>query len=195
MNQAARIQTRFHIALRIVHWGMALLILAMLFMGIGMVSTVAPAYPVLLALHREVGVALLVLVIVRLAIRLTTGTPPLPDDLPRWQIRAAQGSHAMLYLAMTTMPLIGWAMLSAGGYPVQVAGAVILPPILPGNIQLYSLLRGAHAAVACAFFALILAHMSAALVHALVRRDGIFASMAFGRRATGEAGEGGEAAS
>lgn len=172
----------FHPALRVVHWLMAVMVLAMLFIGVGMVSTTGPLYPVLLALHRPVGIAILVLVLIRLPLRLATGAPPLPDDLSPLEKRIAKGSHGLLYLAMIGVPLIGWAMLSAGGYPVQVTKALILPPIMPHDLTLYAFLREAHTVIALLFFALILAHISAALMHGLIRRDGVFRSMTTGHR-------------
>ena len=91
---------RFHLAIRLLHWTMTLLILAMLFIGAAMVSTAGPAYTSLIALHRPLGIAILLLAALRLAIRLATGAPPLPADLPRIQQRAARGAHILLYLAM-----------------------------------------------------------------------------------------------
>jgi cytochrome b561 len=175
---------RFNVFLRLLHWTMAALIFAMLFIGIGMVSTAGFAYPVLLALHRPIGIALLVLVCIRIALRLATGAPALPPSLPSWQAYAAKASHVLLYLTIFALPLIGWGMLSAGGYPVKITNALILPPILPQNIELFGLLRAAHTVIAFLFFALILGHLSAALFHALIRRDGVFQAMWFGRRLT-----------
>ncbi|MET0443271.1 MAG: cytochrome b [Pseudorhodoplanes sp.] len=175
---------RFNLFLRLLHWTMALLVFAMLFIGIGMVSTAGFAYPVLLGLHRPIGIALLVLVCIRIAIRLVTGAPALPDDLPSWQAYAAKASHVLLYLTIIALPLIGWGMLSAAGYPVKITDSLILPPILPRNVELFGLLRAAHTVIAFLFFALILGHLSAALFHALIRRDGVFQSMWFGGRPT-----------
>lgn len=170
----------FHPALRVLHWLMALAILAMLFIGVGMVSTAGPLYPLLLALHRPLGIAILILVCLRLPLRLATGAPPLPADLPPLQRLVAKASHVLLYAAMIGMPLIGWAMLSAGGYPVQLTEAIRLPPILAHDLAVYALLRQAHTMVAILFFALILAHLAAALMHGLVRRDGVLRSMTVG---------------
>jgi len=172
---------RFHSAIRLLHWTMALLILAMLFIGVGMVSTAGPAYASLVALHRPIGIAILFLALIRLAIRLRTGAPPLPADLPRLQQHAARGAHILLYLAMIGMPLIGWAMLSAGGYPVRLSAAWSLPPILPQDLLAYGLLRRAHTLFAFAFFALILGHLTIALVHGFIRRDGVLETMLFAR--------------
>jgi len=172
---------RFHPAIRVLHWTMALLIAAMLFIGVTMVSTTSPAYASLIALHRPLGISILLLATIRLAIRIATGAPPLPADLPRLQRRAARASHVLLYLAMIGLPLIGWAMLSAGGYPVRLTAALVLPPIVPQDALAYGLLRGAHGLVAFAFFALILGHLTVALIHRFVRRDGVLETMGFAR--------------
>ena len=175
-------RARFHPALRLIHWTMAALILLMLFVGIGMVSTAGPAYETLIRFHRPLGIAILAIVVVRLVIRLATGAPALPADMPAPMKLVAKASHILLYAAMFAMPLIGWAMLSAGGYPVEIAKGLALPPIVPQDLRLFGLLRLAHSLVAFAFFALILAHLSAALVHALIRRDGVFEAMGFAPR-------------
>lgn len=176
-------RTRFSAPSRLLHWSMAVLIIAMLFVGVGMVSTVSRLHSTLLALHRPLGIALLALVIVRAIVRVVSGSPPLPGDMPGWQRAAAHGSHLALYALMAAMPLVGWSMLSAGGYPVVIFGGVHLPPIAPHDVALYVWLRAAHSWLAFALFAVVLMHLGAALFHALIRRDGVFASMASaGRR-------------
>jgi|SRR3546814_4110498 len=172
---------RFPLAIRLLHWTMALLIIAMLFIGAGMVSTADPAYASLIALHRPLGIAILLLAALRLVLRVATGAPPLPADLPRVQQRAARASHILLYLAMIGLPLIGWAMLSAGGYPVRLTAGFALPPIVPQDALAYGLLRQAHGLIAFAFFALILGHLTIALIHGFVRRDGVLETMGFAR--------------
>ncbi|VXB07663.1 Cytochrome B [Luteimonas sp. 9C] len=162
---------------RALHWSMAVLILAMLFVGVAMVSSMT-LRPSLLMLHRPIGIALLVLVIVRLVHRLRRRTPPLPADLPGWQRAAAHGSHIALYALMCAMPLIGWAMVSAAGNPVVIWGDLHLPPIAPHDPAIYSVLRAAHTWLARALLAVFLLHVAAALYHAWVRRDGVYRTMA-----------------
>jgi cytochrome b561 len=117
-------------------------------------------------------------VLIRLALRLRYGAPALPADLPLPMKLAAEGSHYALYAPMIAMPLIGWGMLSAAPYPVVLFSGFNLPPILPQSETLHTLLWDAHFYLAFAFFALILMHVAAALFHALVRRDGVFQTMA-----------------
>ena len=168
---------RFTAAQRLLHWFMAACILAMLFIGVGMVSTITPKYLPLVSIHKTLGMAILVLALVRLALRLRFGAPRLPPELPEPMKLAAHASHYAFYALMIGMPLLGWGMLSAAGYPVVLLGGLRLPDILPRSAGLHALLWGAHFYLAFAFFALILAHVAAALLHALVRRDGVFEAM------------------
>jgi cytochrome b561 len=170
--------TRFTVLQRALHWLMAVCILAMLFIGVGMVSTVMPKYLTLVSIHKPLGIAILVLALIRLVVRLIYGAPPLPADLPEPMKLAAHLSHYAFYALMIGMPLIGWGMLSAAAYPVVLFGGVHLPAILPQSDSLHALLWNAHFYLAFAFFALILLHLAAALFHALIRRDGVFEAMA-----------------
>jgi len=172
------VRRRFTALQRLLHWLMAVCILAMLFIGVGMVSTVMPKYLTLVSIHKPLGVAILVLALVRLVVRLCYGAPPLPVNLPEPMKLAAHLSHYAFYVLMIGMPLIGWGMLSAAAYPVVLFGSGHLPAILPQSDSVHTLLWNAHFYLAFAFFALILLHVAAALFHALIRRDGVFEAMA-----------------
>ena len=169
---------RFTSLQRTLHWLMAVCVLAMLFIGVGMVSTIAPKYLALIAIHKTLGTAILVLALFRLGVRVRSGAPALPADLPGPMKLAAHLSHFALYGLMILMPLLGWAMLSAANYPIVLWGGLRLPPIAPVSEQLHTLLWSAHVYLAFAFYALVLLHVAAALFHALVRHDGVFSSMA-----------------
>ena len=169
---------RFAAPQRLLHWLMAVCILSMLFIGVGMVSTVAPKYLTLVQIHKPLGIAILVLALIRLALRIFYGSPALPADLPEPFKLAAILSQYILYALMICMPLIGWAMLSAASYPVVLFGGVHLPSILPLSPSLHTLLWHAHYYLAFAFFAIILMHVAAILFHKLIRRDGVFETMA-----------------
>lgn len=171
--------THFNLTARVLHWSMALAIFAMLFVGIGMVASMS-LRPTLVSLHRPLGIAILLLVIVRLINRLRHRPPPLPADLPAVQVLAAKASHWLLYTLMFAMPLVGWSMVSASGFPVTMFGGFALPPIAPHNATVYAVLRSAHTWLALLLFATVLMHLAAALFHAWVRRDGVFPSMASG---------------
>ncbi|WP_336761458.1 cytochrome b/b6 domain-containing protein [Asaia sp. VD9] len=169
---------------RFLHWLMAVFVLIMLFVGVFMASSVGPAYHALVAFHRPLGLAILILALLRLLNRMLNPPPALPGDLSPVLVLAAHASHWALYGLMIALPLIGWAMLSAGGYPVPLFGSdVLLPPILPRNAALWGWLRLAHTILAFGLFGLILAHSGAALFHGLIRRDTVLRSMMGQRKA------------
>ena len=162
---------------------MAVMVLTMLFLGVGMAASVSARYRFLVAIHRPLGLAVLVLAAVRLINRLINPPPPLPDTMLPLQRAAAKGSHVLLYALMFLMPLLGWGMLSAAPYPIVIYGSLRLPPILPPDPALYAWLRQLHTVFAYLLFAVFLAHLGAALMHGLIRRDGVLESMAsWGRR-------------
>lgn len=169
---------RFNPLQRLLHWVMAVCILAMLFIGVGMLSTVTPKFLPLMETHKSLGVVILVLVLIRLAVRLRYGAPALPKDLPEPMKLAAELSHYVLYALMIAMPLLGLALLFTADYPVVIFGRAWVPQMLPQSDSLHTLFWNAHYYLAFCFFALVLLHIAAALYHALVRRDGVFESMA-----------------
>jgi cytochrome b561 len=156
---------------------MAIMILAMLFIGIGMVASLVD-YHWLVSIHKPLGIAVLVMVAIRLINRLIRPAPPLPLELPAIERLAITASIVTLYVLMFALPLVGWGMLSAAGYPIVLYGPVSLPPILPHDAALYAALRELHTALAFLLFATFIGHFSGAMMHALIFHDGVFESMA-----------------
>ncbi|MHC8372717.1 cytochrome b [Pseudomonas sp. MDT1-85] len=166
---------------RLLHWLMALMILSMLFIGAGMAASVSERHEWLINLHKPLGVAILLLVIVRLAVRFSTRQLRLPADLPGWQALAAKASPILLYALMLILPLLGWAMISAAGDPVMLSSSLQLPSILPTNAQVFAFLRKAHGYLAYLRFLTVLLHLAGALFHGWVRRDEVLNSMLRGK--------------
>lgn len=169
---------RFAAPQRFLHWLMAVCIISMLFIGVGMVSTITPRYLSLIQIHKPLGIVILVLALIRLTLRFTYGAPTLPADMPIPMRLAADLSQYIFYALMIAMPLIGWAMLSAASHPVALFGGVHLFPILPVNANTYAFLRQTHKYLGLMFYALILMHAAALLFHKFVRKDGVFETMA-----------------
>jgi cytochrome b561 len=161
---------------RVLHWTMAAMVLTMLGVGVAMVTSLAD-YHVLLSIHRPLGVAILVLVVIRFVNRLLHPPPTFPPTMARPERLAATASEWTMYGLMALLPLVGWGMLSAARYPVALVGPLHLPYILPHDARLYSVLRASHTVLAYLFFAMILAHVGAVLVHTLIVRDGMLGRM------------------
>jgi cytochrome b561 len=155
---------------------MAACLIAMLFIGVSMVASLGD-YHTLLAIHRPLGILVLLLAILRLTTRLLTKAPDLPPSMPQQERFVAKASERLLYALFFALPLVGWAMLSAGHYPIVMFGSVHLPPILPAKPELYATLRQTHTILAYLLFVAFLAHMGAILFHTLILRDGLLERM------------------
>ena len=161
---------------RLLHWTMAVMVLTMLGIGVAMVASLAE-YHVLVSIHRPLGIAILILVVVRFVNRLLNRPPPFPATVSRAERLAATASEYAMYGLMFVQPLVGWGMLSAARYPVVLFGPVHLPFILPHDAMLYAVLRKAHTVLAYFLFLTILAHVAAILFHTLIVRDGMLTRM------------------
>jgi cytochrome b561 len=162
---------------RLLHWTMAAMVLTMLCIGVSMVASLAD-YHVLVSIHRPLGIAILILVVVRFVNRLLNRPPPFPATMSRAERLAATASEFTMYGLMFVLPLVGWGMLSAARYPIVLYGSLHLPFILPHNAMLYAVLRQAHTILAYLFFLTFIAHFGAILFHTLIVRDGILKRMA-----------------
>ena len=171
------VRRQFSALSRLLHWTMAAMVLTMLGIGVAMVASLAN-YHVLVSIHRPLGIAILVLVVVRFVNRQLGSLPPFPATMSRAERRAATASEFLLYGFMLVQPLVGWGMLSAARYPIVLYGSVHLPFILPHDARLYAILREAHTIIAYLFFLTFLAHFGAILFHTLIVRDGILKRMA-----------------
>jgi cytochrome b561 len=175
MMPPARVQ--FPVFSRVLHWTMAVMVLTMLGIGVAMVVSLAD-YHALVSIHRPLGIAILILVVVRFVNRQLNPPPPFPATMSPLERRMATASELAMYGLMLVLPLIGWGMLSAARYPVVVYGSLHLPYILPHNAVLYAVLRRVHTILAYLFFFTFLGHVSAILFHTLIVRDGLLKRMA-----------------
>ena len=173
----ARNPNQFAVFSRILHWLMAAMLLAMLFIGVSMVTSLGN-YHRLVAIHRPLGIMILILAAIRLVNRLCTTLPPFPPTMSVLERKIAHCSELLLYALMFALPLVGWGMLSAGHYPIVMFGPVHLPPILPASPTLYAVLRKTHTILAYLLFLTFLAHLGGVLLHTLIIRDRLLDRMA-----------------
>lgn len=176
---------------RLLHWGLAAIILFQLGLGIYMtdfVSEMTRQYE-LFQLHKSWGFVVFVLAVGRIAWRiLNRRSPRPPAHVPRWQAVASQASHGLLYLMLLLMPLSGWVMASASTtqdmFSIRniVFGLFEMPdPWVPGVKPIADAAEAVHATSAWLLIAILVVHAGAALKHHLVDGDDILKRMAWGR--------------
>jgi cytochrome b561 len=170
-------QTQFTVLMRILHWLMAAMVLTMLGIGVAMVASLGD-YHLLVSIHRPLGIAILIVVVIRFVNRQFSTLPPFPASMSSQERFVAHASEVLLYTLLFVLPLIGWGMVSAARFPIVLYGPLHLPPILPHNVMLYAFLRRTHTVLAYFLFLAFIAHFGAILFHTLVVRDGLFSRMA-----------------
>ena len=131
----------------------------------------------LLARHKSVGITILMLAVVRLLWRWRNPTPELPATLKSWEQVLARSTHALLYVLLFAMPLTGWTMSSARGFPVSWFGFFTLPNLVPKNKSLYEALLLTHSSLAWVLYAVVALHVAAAMKHHFMLRDDVLRRM------------------
>ncbi|MGH7118814.1 MAG: cytochrome b [Acetobacteraceae bacterium] len=132
--------------------------------------------------HFMLGLAVFVLVYVRLGLRAAFPPPPIVPELPRWQRSFALAMHVVLYAFLIVMPLLGWLTLSAKGKVIPFFG-LDLPPLLGSDKALARNLQNIHETIGTLGYYLIGLHVIAALFHHYVARDNTLLRMLPGRGA------------
>lgn len=131
----------------------------------------------LLARHKSVGITILALVILRLAWRAVNEHPPLPGNLKAYERALARLTHLALYVLLFALPLTGWTMSSARGFPVSWFGFFTLPDLVPKSRPLYEALVMTHHTLAWFLFAVVALHVAGALKHHFVHKDDVLRRM------------------
>lgn len=156
------------------HWVIALLIPFQLALGWYMLSIEEqPGSERYFALHISIGLAVALLVALRILWRMRYPAPPLPDRLPTWQTRVAGFSHWLLYAALVLLPLTGYLGASFGGDVIGFFG-LALPGWVTKNNASKELFFTAHATIAWVFVGLVAIHAAAAAKHLLIDKNDIF---------------------
>lgn len=157
------------------HWGMlGLLIAVVALMELrGLFPKGSEPRDAMKALHYMLGLLVLMLAIVRVGVRWSGPAPDIAPPLPRWQGLLATIVKLGLYAVMLGMPLVGWALLSAGGEPIPFFG-LALPPLVGADDALAETLEEIHETGATVAYFLLGAHVAAALYHHYIARDNTF---------------------
>jgi len=170
---------RYGAVAQLLHWATAVLVLAALGFGVTMTQLMSfgPLQLAVYSWHKWAGVAVFVLVVLRLAWRLMVPPPPPDPRHPAWQVLAAHAVHATLYAYLLALPLIGWIESSAASVPVVFLGLWQLPDLVGPDMALAFRLDKLHEALGYTVLALVALHVAAALKHHLIDRDGTLRRM------------------
>ncbi|WP_394171573.1 cytochrome b [Saccharospirillum alexandrii] len=173
---------KYPVAWRLLHWLMALMVFALIPIGVVMAERAEAEIwgaltNTLYNWHKAIGFSVLLLMVLRIVMKVWLKGPPYPDELPRKLQLAAKSLHHLLYVLLVLTPLFGWAGVTA--FPALITvGGYHLPamPFVPVNEALAGRLFAIHGALAITLGVLIVGHIGAAMKH-MVQKDGIFRRM------------------
>ena len=149
-----------------IHWITAAFILWQIYLGFafGSFPKGSPERDSLFMWHKSIGVVILILALVRLAVRLMNPPPPYPAELAKWERAFAVWTHRLFYVLIIGLPLTGLMAVSKGGPATQLILGMTVPTIpLPALGELHELL-------AFATIALLVLHVAGALKHQFIDR-------------------------
>jgi cytochrome b561 len=162
------------------HWWTVLLIAAQVPLGLFMVRYGAAtdfAEPTgkLYDVHKLIGMTILLLALARLGYRLAHGAPPDEPTLEPWEKVASHLTHWAIYALLIIVPLLGWLAVSYYG-PFEPFG-IKLPALAPQNDAKATQVFMFHMWAAYALILLIGMHVGGALMHYVIKKDGVVARM------------------
>jgi cytochrome b561 len=153
------------------HWLMAAALFGMFALGYWMttLSYYDRWYHDAPAIHKGIGILLLLLLVVRLLWRWSNPRPVLIGR--RWEQRLALGVHRLHYLLMFAVMISGYLIPTAEGVGIDVFGRFTMPATLSFDKQQADLIGQIHRLVAWAMIGLAGLHAAAALKHHVIDRD------------------------
>lgn len=162
-----------------IHWITALLLIMQIYIGFVFhdLPRGSEERAFVFGWHKTWGALILLLALVRLAVRLMNPPPPYPTDQPQWKRFVAVWSHRLFYVLLIALPLTGLAAVSGraeGGWVALQLGLQI--PAIPG-ISPENEFGDIHELLVKVTIGLLVLHVSAALYNQFIDRGPIAGRM------------------
>ncbi len=160
---------KYSLALRVLHWSTALIIITLLAVGFYMadIDPKAPDKYDLYPLHKAFGMIALFLVVLRLPARAKGPVPAPAPGLQKWEHHLSQLVHILLYVAMIGMTFSGYFMNSTYAYVegVDMFGLFSIPDITPKSEYWNGIAHNVHSFFAWSFIVLLVSHLAGVFKH------------------------------
>ncbi len=167
-------QHRYGNVTRLFHWVIALMVFGTIPVGLAMTSQGFESIgDALYVAHKGIGSILLVLVAARVLWRLTHPAPPFPSHMPELEKRLASLTHTALYVLLVVMVISGYVRTVGDNFPIELLELLGVPPLIPHMPGTARVMGVLHKFTAFALTALIAVHITAAMQHSLILRDGL----------------------
>ncbi len=171
-------QTRYGAVAIGLHWLIAAALVALYWIGWTMTDLdLGPDKLRLYALHKSIGLTVLLGVVVRLLWRVTHTPPSLPADVAPWQKTVSAITHWSLYALLLLIPLSGWLLNGTTGFPIAWFGTFAVPNLISADAGWKDTAAMVHELFGKFLLALVALHVAGALHHHFVLRDAVLTRM------------------
>jgi len=162
----------------LLHWAVAVGVLAALTIGLYMehfpgFKHTTPEWNSALFWHGSIGALVLLLMVARLAWRVTHRPPALPASVAAWKVKASHVVHGLLYALLFAAPVVGLVHRMAGNHPIDFFGLWRWPVLITPDEALRVFADKLHVALVTGIGLLIVGHIAAVLLHRFIDRDGV----------------------
>jgi len=169
----------YGVVARALHWAIGLLLLAQLTLGVVTFELLerGAERSALAGIHKALGVVLLMMVLARLAWRSYDPVPEPPPSMCQAELRGARLGHALLYLLMMVVPVLGLLVSDTSGRATDVFGLFTVPEMVGEHEDLHDAFELAHKIGAYTLLAMIVVHVAGVVYHQLYCKDGVLRRM------------------
>lgn len=174
--------SRYSTGAIILHWAIAIAVIVAWRIAESAEHASEAEEAAIMADHMAVGILILLLTVLRLIWRMTHDQPAFPQDLARWETLLARVVHAVFYVLLIGLPLMGWIGTSMEGGAIDVFGAFTIPGLpVPADRGLGHEILEVHGTAGEIMLYLIVLHVLGALKHHFVDRNGaLYRMLPFG---------------
>jgi len=165
--------SRYSIGAMVLHWAIAIAVIWDWRLADAAEHAPRGQHFAVLQPHSALGMAILVLTVLRLAWRWTHKTPPLGAHLARWERLLAHTVHIIFYVLLVGLPLMAWIGTSMWDQPTDFFGLFTIPNLpVGGDRGLGHELQELHGTLGEIMLYLIVLHVLGALKHHFWDKDG-----------------------
>jgi len=168
----------FSLGYKVIHWLMAVLVLLMFFGIVGFAQAITGEERMeMLVGHSSIGTLISIFVIIRIYKRFIKKDTVPEQNLSKIQRQTSHAVQYAIYFLLVLIPVSGYFAANFHELPVMLFGNFNINGGREFNQTLFENLRVIHQSGIYSLMGLLVLHISAALFHAIVLRDGVLGSM------------------
>ena len=180
MDSATSSAARYSRGAIVLHWLIAVLIILNVTAAWVSEDMPKPDRAMIMGNHKAIGIAILLLTVLRIVWRVAHRPPAMIETLKAWEAALARVTHVVFYFLMLAIPLSGWAMSSAfgKGKGVSIFGLFTMPALpVAYDKPTAEMFAEMHEVLATLMLVLFALHVAGALKHQFLDRDGTLRRM------------------